>query len=90
MDRTSIIFCLGTLVASIAIAWLAYPTAALDRATLEAWRTPQPAEVLDDVDVGQGFGSLPVIELMGYYVENPPAPVATTGAAAPELKFGGC
>lgn len=90
MDRSSIIFCVGTLAACVAIAWVAYPLAALDQATIEAWRTPQPAEVLDDVDVGQGFGELPVIELMGYYVENPPAPVAATDAVAPALKFGGC
>lgn len=90
MDRTSIIFCAGMLAASLAVAWIAFPFAALDPATAAAARTPQPAELLGDVDVGQGFGELPVIELMGYYVENPPAPQAAGGAAAPEIKFGGC
>jgi hypothetical protein len=90
MDRSSIIFCAGTLAVCLAIAWVAFPYAALDRDTVAAWRTPQPAELLDDVDVGQGFGELPVIELMGYYVETPPAPVAAGATAAPEIKFGGC
>ena len=89
MDRASIIFCAASALASLAVAWIAFPYAALDRATIEAARTPQPAELLDDVDVGQGFGTLPVIELMGYYVENPPV-VEAGAAAAPELKFGGC
>lgn len=90
MERSSIIFCIATLAASLAVAWVAFPFAALDPETVETWRTPQPAELLDTVDVGQGFGELPVIELMGYYVENPPAPVTAGAAAAPEIKFGGC
>lgn len=90
MDRSSIIFCAGSLALCLGIAWIAFPYAALDRNTVEAYRTPQPAELLDTVDVGQGFGELPVIELMGYYVDNPPAPAAGGAAAAPEIKFGGC
>lgn len=89
MDRSSIIFCTTSLLASLAIAWIAFPFAALDREVVVQAQEPQPAELLDTVDVGQGFGELPVIELMGYYVENPPA-VETGEAAAPELKFGGC
>ena len=42
------------------------------------------------VDVGQGFGELPVEELMLYYVENPPAAPEPGAVAAPEIKFGGC
>ena len=90
MDRASLTFCLASLVACLGLAWIAYPQAALPDDTVEAWRTPQPAEALDDVDVGQGFGTLPVIELMGYYVDNPPAAPAGGAAAAPEIKFGGC
>jgi len=52
--------------------------------------TPQPAEVMPMIDVGKGFGELPAIELIGYYIENPPAPPTAGAAAAPEIKFGGC
>lgn len=90
MDRESIIFCIGSLAVCLGIAWVAFPYAALDAETVAAARVAQPAEMLDTVDVGQGFGELPVIELMGYYVENPPAPAASGAAAAPEIKFGGC
>jgi hypothetical protein len=89
MDRSSIIFCAGCIVATVAISWIAFPYAALDPGVVARAQTAQPAELMDDVDVGQGFGKLPVIELMGYYVENPPA-VSTGGPAAPELQFGGC
>ena len=90
MDRSSIIFCVGMVVATVAVAWIAFPFAALDPETVAAARTPQPAELLDTVDVGGGFGEMPVIELMGYYVENPPAAPEPGVVAAPEIKFGGC
>lgn len=89
MDRDSLIFCVGSLAASLVVAWLAFPYAALDSETVAMAATPQPAENLPMVDVGQGFGELPALELMGYYVENPPAP-PQAGAAAPEIRFGGC
>lgn len=88
MDRESIFFCAGSLVVSVALAWICFPLAALDRDTVEMAKTPQPAEVMPDIDVGGGFGKLPAIELIGYYVENPPA--VSAAAAAPEIKFGGC
>lgn len=90
MDRSSILFCAGSLVACLAVAAIAFPFAALDPETVVAAKTPQPAENLPVVDVGQGFGELPVEELMMYYIENPPAPAASAGASAPAIKFGGC
>jgi hypothetical protein len=90
MDRSSIIFCVGSIVVCLGLAWIAFPYAALDMETIEMSKTPQPAELMPMIDVGKGFGELPAIELIGYYVENPPAPPAAGAAAAPEIKFGGC
>ncbi|WP_137703318.1 hypothetical protein [Marimonas lutisalis] len=90
MNTSSIVFCVGSIVVSLAVAWVAFPYAALDSETISAAQVPQPAEMMPDVEVGNGFGELPVMELMGYYVENPPAPVAAGAAPAPEIKFGGC
>jgi hypothetical protein len=89
MDRTSLIFCAGSLLASLAVAWLAYPLAALDPDVVARAATPQPAETLGLIDVGGGFGEVSALELVGYYVENPPAPDAAA-AAAPVIRFGGC
>jgi len=90
MDRTSLTFCAVSLMAAGAISWLAFPMAALDPDTVELAAMPQPAEMLDMVDVGDGFGELPVIELMGYYVENPPVVASLAALAEPEIRFGGC
>ena len=90
MSRSSILFCVGSLVVCLALAWIAFPFAALDSEVIAAAQTPQPAEMMPMVDVGNGFGELPVVELMGYYVENPPAPPEAGAAPAPEIKFGGC
>ncbi|MDQ2089743.1 hypothetical protein [Marimonas arenosa] len=90
MDRSSAIFCVGSLAACLAISAVAFPYAALDRDVVEQARVPQPAETMALVNVGEGFGELPVEELMFYYVETPPAPIAVGAPAAPEIKFGGC
>ena len=90
MDRASLIFCVGAILVSLAVAWVAYPYAALDADVIARADTPQPAETLPPIDVGQGFGELPALELMGYYVENPPAKPEGGAAAAPEIRFGGC
>jgi hypothetical protein len=88
------LFCTGSLAVSLGLAAVIYPYAVVDRETLEMARTPQPMETLPDVDVGPDFGLLPVTELMGYYIENPPpAPNKTSkdGASAPRQRhFGGC
>lgn len=90
MERGSWIFLVGSLIATILVCWVAFPFAALDREVIERAAVAQPAEALGTVDVGGGFGELPVEELMLYYVENPPAAPEPGAAAAPEIKFGGC
>lgn len=90
MDRNSLIFCVGSLAVSLLIAWIAFPYAAMDPETLAMASTPQPAENMPLINVGEGFGELPAVELMGYYVENPPAPPQAGAAPAPEIRFGGC
>ncbi len=90
MDRSSAIFLVGSLVVTVLVSWVAFPFAALDRDVVERAAVAQPAEELGLVDVGQGFGELPVEELILYYIDNPPAAATTGAVAAPEIKFGGC
>lgn len=90
MDRNSIIFCVGSLVVCFGLAWVGFPLAAMDPEKVEMANTPQPAELMPMIDVGMGFGELPALELIGYYIENPPAPPSGGEVAAPEIKFGGC
>jgi len=90
MDRASAIFLAGSLVVTVLVSWVAFPFAAMDRDMVERAAAPQPAEDLGLVEVGQGFGELPVEELMLYYIDNPPAAPEPGAVAAPEIKFGGC
>lgn len=89
MDRASLAFCVLSLVAAVGVAVLAYPHAALSDEEMAAYVNPAQAENLPDVDLGE-FGTVPVSELMTYYLENPPAPA--TGAVGPvrEVRFQGC
>ena len=89
MDRTSLTFCIGALALFAAISALAFPFAAIPADTLARAATPQPAESLGTIDVGNGFGEVPVSTLMDYYMANPPAKPAAP-AMAPHVRFGGC
>lgn len=90
MDRASLIFCIGALALSLLAAVVAYPYAAISADQLARAATPQPAEALGAVDIGNGFGSVAVTELMDYYISNPPAEPVSAPAAAPKIHFGGC
>jgi hypothetical protein len=91
MDRGSWFYCLGALAASLAVCAAGFSFAAMPRDALEAAKRPAPAETLPDIDLGGGFGKVSVVELVGYYIENPPAPAGAAGGAVPAAKrFGGC
>ena len=51
--------------------------------------TPQNIEDFDQlINMGPDYGELSVIDLMGFYIENPPQ--KNTTGAAPKRHFGGC
>ncbi len=90
MDRTGLIFCIGALAVSLAVAVLCFPLAAMPADQMARAAKPQPAEALGTVDVGKGFGVVPVATLMDYYISHPPVETASAPAAAPHIHFGGC
>ena len=92
MNRESLIFCVAALVVALAVCAVGFRLAALPRDVVDAAKRPAAPETLPDVDLGGGFGRVSVIDLIGYYIENPPAtPSAAGGDAAPAAKrFGGC
>ena len=92
MNRESLIFCVAALVVALAVCAAGFRLAALPRDVVDAAKRPAAPETLPDVDLGGGFGRVSVIDLIGYYIENPPAtPNAAGGDAAPAARrFGGC
>ena len=92
MNRESLIFCVAALVVALAVCAVGFRLAALPRDVVDAAKRPAAPETLPDVDLGGGFGRVSVIDLIGYYIENPPAKAnAAGGDAAPAAKrFGGC
>ena len=89
MRPSILFFCIASLAGVVIVCALLFPHVSMSRAEAEAARTPVPMEEFDLVDLGRGYGELPVIELIGYYLENPP-PAATAGAASKKKHFGGC
>ncbi|MBX3648678.1 MAG: hypothetical protein KF766_13505 [Rhodocyclaceae bacterium] len=91
MNKESLIFLAASLALTVAVSAVGFSLAALPRPTVEAVKTPAAPESLPDIDIGGGFGKVSVIELVGFYIENPPAPKGAGGDAAPAVKrFGGC
>lgn len=89
LNRTSWIFCSVSLVMASAACVAAFQISAQTMETVKAAKTPTPPEALPELDL-PGFGKVSVIDLMGYYIDNPPAPVASGSAAPPAQRFGGC
>ncbi|MFN6962030.1 MAG: hypothetical protein ACK4N6_07280 [Rhodocyclaceae bacterium] len=91
LDRTGVIFCsVSLIVASAACIIGGFQLAAMPKGVIEAAKVPVPPETLPELDLG-GFGKVSVLDLMGYYIDNPPAPVtAGGGAVAAPKRFGGC
>lgn len=89
MRREIIIFNTLSLLATLGLSVLLFTGAAVPEEKRQAASQPQPMEAFDDVDLGPDYGEIPVFELVGYYLENPP--VKTSGSAAPvQRHFGGC
>lgn len=89
LNRTGVIFCSVSLVLTIAVCAAGFSLSAMSRETVAASKTPAPPETLPDLDL-PGFGKVSVIDLMGYYIDNPPAPVVAGGAPPAVKRFGGC
>jgi len=92
VNRESLIFCVAALVVALAVCAVGFRLAALPRDVVDAAKRPAAPETLPDVDLGGGFGRVSVIDLIGYYIENPPAKAnAAGGDAVPAARrFGGC
>jgi hypothetical protein len=90
INRESAIFCAAALAASLVLSAVGFSLAALPREAVEAAKKPALAETLPDIDLGGGFGRVSVIDLIGYYIENPPAPAAAGGEVPAARRFGGC
>lgn len=91
LDRTGVIFCSTGVVLAALACGIGFSLAALPAETLQAAKKPAPPETLPDIEI-PGFGKVSVIDLMGYYIDNPPVPSgASGGSSGPAVqRFGGC
>jgi len=86
-----IFFCCFSLVATIGIAYGLYPYAKLSETQLNKSATPQAMESFEQaINLGDDFGEMSVIDLMGYYLDNPPTAAGTVQQSKPKRQFGGC
>ncbi len=82
-----ILFCIFSLVGTIGLSYALYPHTSSPSVGLS--KQAKSMEDFDvEIDLGEDFGPMTVIDLMGYYLENPPSPSSTT--TVPKRQFGGC
>lgn len=84
-----IIFCVLSLVGSIGLSYALYPYASSPEIAKSS-EAKDMEEFENVIDLGKDFGTMSVIDLMGYYLENPPAPSNSNSPAIPKRQFGGC
>lgn len=89
MNRSCLIFCAAAVIASALVSAALYPLAALSPAEAEAAKTPLEADQMGDVDLGD-FGTVSVLDLVAYWIDNPPAQKAAPGGGAKKVRFQGC
>lgn len=93
MSRFEItLFCVASLLASAGAAALLLPVASVPVEISAAAASAQPMEYFeDDIDLGEDYGPVPVVELIGYYLENPPqVPEGRAPQVERQRHFGGC
>lgn len=84
-----IIFCVVSLIGTIGLSYALYPHASSTKVG-ESTKAKSMEEFDQEIDMGEDFGTMSVIDLMGYYLENPPAPTAAGAVEVPKRQFGGC
>lgn len=88
MKLTHGLFCIASLVGVYLVSFVMFPFAAKSQSDIEYATTPQSAELFDDIDLGE-FGNVPVLDLVQYYIENPPVNEPTSGTDK-KTRFQGC
>ena len=84
-------FCIFSVVATIGLAYVLYPHAKLSETQLMKSGTPQTMESFEQfINLGDDFGEMSVIDLMGHYLDSPPAAAGAVLQSKPKRQFGGC
>lgn len=86
MNKASILFCSGVLLATLGLSAVAIPYASISDEQLAKAKSSVSADSLGEVDLG-GYGKVAVKDLLNFYIESPPTPKT---AAAREVRFEGC
>lgn len=89
MNRASLIFCILSLAAALAVSAIGFRYAALPPEVIARAKTPVTPEQLPEFDLGS-FGRVSGIDLVAYWMEHPPAPAGGEAAPASVKRFGGC
>lgn len=83
-------FCLFSLGGIIGICALLLPYATLSADDLKRSTEAADMETYDTFDLGEDFGELTIFDLIGHYLDNPPAEQTNDTVVKKKKHFGGC
>lgn len=84
-----IAFCMFSLGGVIAICAMLLPFTTLSADELRQSTEAAEMETYDTFDLGEDFGELTIFDLIGHYLDNPPAK-SSEAVAVKKKHFGGC
>lgn len=90
MKRQLVVFWVGALGAALALSAVLFHYAAVPEKAVESAEIPQSPERMGSIDLGAPYGTVSVADIVGYYVEHPPAARASGDADSGTSHFGGC
>jgi len=88
MTLKNVVFCVCSLGIAFFLARIGFEHAALPLEVVNAAHAPQSAEIFDLVDV-EDFGEVSVLDMVDYYMENPPRE-NTVSEQTKSVRFQGC
>ncbi|MGE5087674.1 MAG: hypothetical protein ACM3QY_01000 [Candidatus Levyibacteriota bacterium] len=73
MSRGLVMFWSAALALALGVFAVLFHYAAVPEETLARSRVPQPMDKMGTIDLGGAYGTVSVADLVGYYIEHPPA-----------------
>ncbi|MDA8094203.1 MAG: hypothetical protein M0T84_09895 [Betaproteobacteria bacterium] len=91
MSRKQIIlYCVVCLGVTLGVLTLMFRYAALPPQTMAQAHTPQSMESFPPLNLGGTYGTVSMVDLVGYYLQHPPTAAAPGVPAAAPVRIGGC
>ncbi|MDA8384264.1 MAG: hypothetical protein M0037_14640 [Betaproteobacteria bacterium] len=89
-SKQIILYCVVCLGVTLAALTVMFRYAAVSPRAMARAHIPQPMESFPPLTLGGAYGTVSMVDLVGYYLQHPPAAAASGVPAAAPVRIGGC